>query len=375
MKAFQSAAQWDGSAEAGPWLARITVNLSIDRWRRNRRRAQTFTPLAESDHAASLADGAPSPDRRVQGRETGERAGRGPAGPARAPARGRRPAPLPGHEPRGDRAGARDEPRHRQEQPAPRARPDAHGARGSAAVSLPASAVTLQRTFACAAAWACSPPPSSRGASGKRPSRTSQTCARCRAEHDALRAVVLAMEADPLREAEPGVPLAFLVGARRARGRASARSRRGGRGGGSWPCPRRPRSWPPSALVPRFVAPLATGARRRRAAAIPPAEASPLVTEDALARIERNLAREHAVRYLNEAGEVLVTVAATGADCDRARRAPRRRPRPRAQPRAPRAPRPRGRRGRGRRGGGERAGRPRRRGAGAAGGGGSCPPA
>ena len=73
VKAFQSASRWDGSAEAGPWLARITVNLSIDRWRRNRRRAQTFTPLAESDHAASLADLGPSPDRRVEGRETGER--------------------------------------------------------------------------------------------------------------------------------------------------------------------------------------------------------------------------------------------------------------------------------------------------------------
>ena len=73
VKAFQSAPKWDGSAEAGPWLARITVNLSIDRWRRNRRRAQTFTPLTESDHAASLADDAPSPHRRVEGREAGER--------------------------------------------------------------------------------------------------------------------------------------------------------------------------------------------------------------------------------------------------------------------------------------------------------------
>ncbi len=73
VKAFQSASRWDGSAEAGPWLARITVNLSIDRWRRNRRRVQTFTPLAESDHAVSLADLGPSPDRRLEGREAGER--------------------------------------------------------------------------------------------------------------------------------------------------------------------------------------------------------------------------------------------------------------------------------------------------------------
>jgi len=41
-------------------------------------------------------------------------------------------------------------------------------------------------------------------------------------------------------------------------------------------------------------------------------------SEEAIARIERNLAREQAARYLNEAGEVLVTVAATGIDCDRA---------------------------------------------------------
>jgi RNA polymerase sigma-70 factor (ECF subfamily) len=73
VKAYQSASRWDGSAEAGPWLARITVNQSIDRWRRNRRRAQTFTPLAENDHAASLADLGPSPDHRVEGREAGER--------------------------------------------------------------------------------------------------------------------------------------------------------------------------------------------------------------------------------------------------------------------------------------------------------------
>jgi RNA polymerase sigma-70 factor (ECF subfamily) len=73
VKAFQSASRWDGSAEAGPWLARIAVNLSIDRWRRARRRAQTFTPLVEDDRAAHLADLSPSPDRRVEGREAGER--------------------------------------------------------------------------------------------------------------------------------------------------------------------------------------------------------------------------------------------------------------------------------------------------------------
>ena len=124
------------------------------------------------------------------------------------------------------------------------------------------------------------------------------------------------MEEDPLREAEPGVPLPLLVArVEREIERALVPERR----------PRALLLALPAAaailaallLLPRFVLPPRPAGEATRAQ-IPPAEASPLVTEDALARIERNLAREHAVRYLNEAGEVLVTVAATGADCDRA---------------------------------------------------------
>ena len=70
-------------------------------------------------------------------------------------------------------------------------------------------------------------------------------------------------------------------------------------------------------LVPSIVARLRPAPQAAQVE-IPPAEASPLLTEDTLARIERNLAREHAVRYLSEAGEVLVAVSATGTDCDRA---------------------------------------------------------
>jgi RNA polymerase sigma-70 factor (ECF subfamily) len=73
VKAFQNANRWDGSVEAGPWLSRVAINESIDRWRRNRRRQATFTPLAEGDHEPSLADGGPDPDRRVLGRELRER--------------------------------------------------------------------------------------------------------------------------------------------------------------------------------------------------------------------------------------------------------------------------------------------------------------
>jgi hypothetical protein len=141
-----------------------------------------------------------------------------------------------------------------------------------------------------------------------------EACERCRVEHEALGAVVAAMERDPLREAEPPVPLAFLVGrVEREVEQALAPARR-------------PRWWlvalPAAAavlaaavLVPPLVARLRPAPEAARAE-IPPAGASPLLTEDALSRIERNLAREHAARYLSEAGEVLVSVAATGVDCD-----------------------------------------------------------
>ena len=76
VKAFQNANRWDGSMEAGPWLSRVAINQSIDRWRRNRRRRATFAPLEEGDHELSLADGAPTPDHRVHGREVGERLAR-----------------------------------------------------------------------------------------------------------------------------------------------------------------------------------------------------------------------------------------------------------------------------------------------------------
>ena len=73
VKAYQNAERWDGAAEAGPWLARIAVNLSIDRWRRNKRRLQTFTPMPEGDHETALADTANTPQRSLDGREARDR--------------------------------------------------------------------------------------------------------------------------------------------------------------------------------------------------------------------------------------------------------------------------------------------------------------
>lgn len=140
-------------------------------------------------------------------------------------------------------------------------------------------------------------------------------CPRCRAQHDQLVAVVRALEHDPLRSAEP--PLSAALLSQRVAARVARASR---------PAPARRWSWValPAAAAVIGLALLApalwwrSGPERVAArATIPPAEASALLTEDALARIERNLAREQAARYLSEAGEVLVTVAATGIDCDR----------------------------------------------------------
>jgi len=76
VKAFQNASRWDGSVEAGPWLSRVAVNLSIDRWRRNKRRLATFSPLADDDHVAAIAQPGPGPDEGVAARERRERVSR-----------------------------------------------------------------------------------------------------------------------------------------------------------------------------------------------------------------------------------------------------------------------------------------------------------
>jgi RNA polymerase sigma factor (sigma-70 family) len=73
VKAFQNAARWDGTSEAGPWLSRIAINVSIDRYRRDKRRQATFSPLGEGDRDDTVAGGEPSPERRALGSELGAR--------------------------------------------------------------------------------------------------------------------------------------------------------------------------------------------------------------------------------------------------------------------------------------------------------------
>jgi RNA polymerase sigma-70 factor, ECF subfamily len=76
VKAFQNAGRWDGSAEVGPWLSRIAVNDSIDRYRRGKRRSATIAPLGDDDHDERVVAEEVSPEQRVLGREVGERIAR-----------------------------------------------------------------------------------------------------------------------------------------------------------------------------------------------------------------------------------------------------------------------------------------------------------
>jgi len=73
VKAFQNASRWDTRAEVAPWLVRITINQSIDQYRRVRRRRTAEEPLAEGDHSSTLVVDEAGPDRKVMGREIGER--------------------------------------------------------------------------------------------------------------------------------------------------------------------------------------------------------------------------------------------------------------------------------------------------------------
>jgi RNA polymerase sigma-70 factor (ECF subfamily) len=76
VKAFEHAARWDKASEVAPWISRIAVNQSIDRYRRNKRRRQSFSPLEEGDHYGALATGTVSPERRALSGQIGDKIAR-----------------------------------------------------------------------------------------------------------------------------------------------------------------------------------------------------------------------------------------------------------------------------------------------------------
>jgi hypothetical protein len=137
-------------------------------------------------------------------------------------------------------------------------------------------------------------------------------CPACARELAELRAVVETLARDPAREAEPAIPLGALRARVLARLDAPASS------------PAAPRRvLLASTFAAAVAAALALVTLWPRAAALPPPEraaASPAPdpaadADEFVRRLERVAAREQAARYLGEAGDVLVTVAARPRRC------------------------------------------------------------
>ena len=138
-----------------------------------------------------------------------------------------------------------------------------------------------------------------------------ETCARCARELRGLRDLREQLMRDPVRTAEPPVALEHMVTRVQARvGETTRRPRSADRRvvlAGGLAVAAAALSLLALAFVPRLVS-------------RPPAAATAtavMVSPDALARLERTVAREQTVRYLSEAGDVLVSVAAAHHDCDK----------------------------------------------------------
>jgi hypothetical protein len=128
------------------------------------------------------------------------------------------------------------------------------------------------------------------------------SCSSCRQELDELGAVLRLLAADP-RPAEPPLPLSQLVT------RVGARLDELDRAHGT----RRPWPWVLGSLAGAAAVMAAVAFLPR----VRPETERPLVSEDTLRRLERNVAREQAARYLGDAQDVLVSVAAAPPPCDR----------------------------------------------------------
>lgn len=145
-----------------------------------------------------------------------------------------------------------------------------------------------------------------------------EACARCARERAEGEAALDLVRQDPRRGAEPPLPLGALVA--RVQARLDER-----------PLPRS--AWPPilagAATLAAIVVAVAavrstirpgppTGSPAVASAVASPGGGEPLaVPPDALRRIEQTLERERAARYLSDAQDVLVTVAAAPQRCAR----------------------------------------------------------
>jgi hypothetical protein len=141
-----------------------------------------------------------------------------------------------------------------------------------------------------------------------------EACPRCRRAHAELAAVVAAMGADPVRSAEPELPVSVLVDRVERDLDRVPRHRRVA-----------PVGWRlalPAAVAATVALAFLGSELLSRFPGAPPAPAAsatpspgPTVSDEVLNRLERNMTREHAARYLSEAQDVLLAVAATDADC------------------------------------------------------------
>jgi hypothetical protein len=129
-------------------------------------------------------------------------------------------------------------------------------------------------------------------------------CAGCRDDLAGLRSALEILAVDPVRDAEPPIP----VGALGARVRARLDE---GPPPSAWWWAILPAAALASALLVTVLVPRSP--IEREALTVP----AIAISDDTLDRLERNVARAQTARYLSEAQDVLVAVAATPADCER----------------------------------------------------------
>lgn len=143
------------------------------------------------------------------------------------------------------------------------------------------------------------------------------TCPACARDLAESRAALELVSQDPLRGAEPPVPLGALVA------RVRARLDEAPAGGRVW----RPllagagllAGFVLAAVVSRALLPTTPPEPPSPAASVaPPSEAGPVAdSADAMRRLEHTLERERAAHYLSDAQDVLVTVASAPQRCAR----------------------------------------------------------
>ncbi len=137
-----------------------------------------------------------------------------------------------------------------------------------------------------------------------------ENCASCRAELEESRALFSVLAQDPVHATQPDLPVEVVarrVAVRATEALASPRAQWG------W----RLLSLPVAAAAVVAVALVPPLLERFRLAPLPPAPAEVALSAAAVGRLERTVAREQTARYLNEAQDVLVTVASTPPSCRR----------------------------------------------------------